>query len=370
MQILFWGILLCSLSLRSQDYTKQFEAFKESVEAKNADALKSFISVDMAIPPMISKEQLNPTILERILSDVFQRMESVSFVESKPNEIVVFYDFKDEDTKDRQSSIMLDAEGKIKEIKIIEDLIRETREQRQGKNAEQPIADALTKKYPPEKIEFTTADNRVVVGNLYHIGADRPAILLCHQAEYNKYEYADIAPKLNEMGFNALAVDLSGGGTFAAHHNETVAKGTDLGNAIENRRLIFERVKQEMSTAFDYLDKRYNQNVIIWGSSFSANYAIAITARLDNAKAAISFSGLAKGLTSVLSTFEKPLFMTSSKEEVPRVTALMEGIPTKENIVHFIPESKGGHGSSVLWNGQPYQEEYWTALKAFLNTLK
>ena len=61
--------------------------------------------------------------------------------------------------------------------------------------------------------------------------------------------------------------------------------------------------------------------------------------------------------------------MTSSKEESPIVTTLLKG-RTKDNIEHFVPGSDGGHGSSVLWNGQPYATEYWTAVKAFLSKTK
>jgi len=364
-RILILVVFISPLILTAQDYTKQFEALKQSIEAKNVDALKPFISLEMAIPSLITKEQLTPALLERVLKDVFGRISSVSLKDSENGEMTVFYDFIDEDTEDRKSSILFDSDGKIKEIKIIAALIKEEREKTESKDAEQPIADEFTKKYPAKKVEFTTSDNRIVVGNLYEIGLNKPIILLGHQAGSNKYEYADIAPKLNAMGYNALAIDLTGGGTFAAHNNETLDRGTDVKN---DRRLIQRRTRQEMNAAVDYLYKKYNQKVIVWGSSLSANFAIIVAARNENAKAAISFSGLAGGLTEVLAKFEKPLFITSSKEEVPRVKVLLKD-NLKENITHFISKSEGGHGSMVLWNGQPYAEEYWVAVKSFLNNI-
>ena len=213
--------------------------------------------------------------------------------------MIIFYDFVDEDVKDRTSSVLFDSDGKIREIKIIMDLIREAQARKQSEKAEQPIADEYTKKYSSQKIEFATTDGRAVVGDLYDIGKNKPVILLCHQSGYNKYEYADIAPKLNNMGFNALAVDLTGGGAFAAHNNETVDKGTPIGSSAKDRQLIFDRVKEEINTAVNYLHERYNQKVIIWGSSFSANYAISIASKNNNAKGAISFSGLADGLAEI-----------------------------------------------------------------------
>ena len=355
------------LAIKAQDYTKQFEALKQSIETQNVEALKPFISSEMDIPSLITKEQLTPAILERVLIDVFKSIKSVSIKESKPNEIIVFYDFKDENTKDRTSSILLDTQGKIKDIKIIAALIKEEREKTEGKDAEQPIADKFTKKYLAKKIEFTTPDDRIVVGNLYDIGVNKPIILLGHQVGTNKYEYADIAPKLNAMGFNSLAIDLTGGGIFAAHNNETLDRGTDVSN---DGQLTQRRTAQEMNAAVDYLHKKYNQKVIVWGSSLSANFAFIVAARNENVKAVISFSGLANQLSRVLPQIEIPIFMTSSREEVSRVVTLLKDLPQKKDLVHFVPKSEGDHGSKVLWNGQPYAEEYWVAVKAFLNKIK
>lgn len=363
-------VFICSTSMKAQEYKEQFEAFKQSVKANNGTALKPFISSEIGFPPFIPKERLSPELLERVFSDVFKEINSVELEAYKKNEIVVFYDFVDSKTKDRASSVLLDSEGKIKDIKIVGDLIREAQERKLGKDAEQPIADEYTKKYPSTKVEFKTSENRIVVGELYDIGIAKPIILLCHQLGNNKYEYADIAPKLNDMGFNALAVDLTGGGVFAAHNNETIDRDTSTTNPAEERQKMVGKVRSELDATINYLNKRYNQKVIVWGSSYSANYAISLASKNDNVKAAISFSGLSGGLVPIVSKLEKPLFMTSSKEEAPQVKAILKEITPRENLVHFIPKGEGGHGSSVLWNEQPYAEEYWVAVKSFLNQLK
>ncbi len=252
-KVLILITFISSISVKAQDYSKQFEAFQKSIESKNIVDLQPFISSEMAIPPLFTKEQLTPELLERVLKDVFGRVSSVSMKDTQNGEIMVFYDFKDENTKDRTSSILLDSEGKIKEIKIIAALINEEREKTESKDAEQPIADEFTKKYLAKKVEFATSDNRIVVGNLYDIGLNKPVILLGHQAGSNKYEYADIAPKLNAMGYNALAIDLTGGGKFAAHDNETLNRGTDVSS---DRQRIQRRTGQEMNAAVDYLYKK------------------------------------------------------------------------------------------------------------------
>jgi len=95
-RILILVVFISPLILTAQDYTKQFEALKQSIEAKNVDALKPFISLEMAIPSLITKEQLTPALLERVLKDVFGRISSVSLKDSENGEMTVFYDFIDE----------------------------------------------------------------------------------------------------------------------------------------------------------------------------------------------------------------------------------------------------------------------------------
>jgi len=365
-----WSIfLILPVVLCAQDYTAQYEALKKSVAAKSGTALTPFISSTLEFPPYLPKERLSSALLERVFTDIFKEINTIELKESKTDEIIVAYDFVDPKITDRTSAILFDSEGRITRIKIVEDLIREAQERKLGKDAEQPIADEFTKKFPAKKIVFKTSDDRSVVGELYDIGNNKPVVLLCHQFGYNKYEYADIAPKLNAIGFNALAVDLTGGGTFAAHNNETVDIGkTDA--AASNQQVTLDRVKEEIKAAVNFLHKKYNTEVTLWGSSYSANYAISIAAKNEKVNAAISFSGLIPDLSNILSKFNKPVFMTSSKEEVLRVEAILRAVPSKNHVIHFIPKSEGDHGSSVLWNGQPYAEEYWAAVESFLNKIR
>ena len=97
------SIMCLSLSCFAQDYSKQFEVLKQSIEVKNGEALKPFISTEMAIPSFMTKEQLSPRLLEQIFADVFKRIQKVTLKKYKANEIVIFYDLKDENTKDRAS---------------------------------------------------------------------------------------------------------------------------------------------------------------------------------------------------------------------------------------------------------------------------
>ena len=51
--------------------------------------------------------------------------------------------------------------------------------------------------------------------------AIRSYYVLFHQAKYSRGEYFEVAPKLNKMGFNCLAVDLRSGGEINGIPNKT-----------------------------------------------------------------------------------------------------------------------------------------------------
>jgi hypothetical protein len=75
----------------------------------------------------------------------------------------------------------------------------------------------------PDKITFTSSDNVIITADLYIIyEKSAPFIILFHQARSSRGEYIEIAPRLNELGFNCMAVDQRSGGSM---------------NKIENQRL-------------------------------------------------------------------------------------------------------------------------------------
>ena len=234
-----------------------------------------------------------------------------------------------------------------------------------------PNPGELGDKYPPTSVDFKSKDDLEIHGNLYEIGKTEPVILLMHQAGYNRMEYADIAPKLNEMGFNCLAIDLRSGGTFDGEPNITSQRAKAKGLKPE-----FIDAQQDVNAAIDYVYKKYGQNVILWGSSYTSSLALLEGAQNDHVKAILSFSpgdyfkDAAPSLATVFTEIDKPFFVTSSKNEAKAIIALRSESRMQENQSQFIPVSSGYHGSRVLWEGQTGAEEYWTAVIDFLNKVK
>ena len=79
-----------------------------------------------------------------------------------------------------------------------------------------------------ETINFKADDGITVTADLYmEHESDAPFIILYHQAGYSRGEYREIAPKLNALGFNCMAVDQRSGdqvnGVINQTHKEALA---------------------------------------------------------------------------------------------------------------------------------------------------
>ncbi|MDE5423483.1 lysophospholipase [Ancylomarina sp. DW003] len=227
------------------------------------------------------------------------------------------------------------------------------------------------KKNCPEFIEFKSLDSLKVSAHLYQIDDSSPIILLCHQARFNKFEYAGIAERLNKMGYNCMAIDQRSGGPIGDKQNLTYLRGRKL-----NKSLDYIDAEPDIKAAILYLNKKFNSKVILWGSSYSSTLALYLAAEMDEVGAVLSFSpgnymADKKGdLTDVLADFKKPMFLTSSKFEAKAVTKLLAKHKLVGNQEQFIPEGNGHHGSRALWINQVGGEEYWLAVGLFLKQLK
>jgi len=226
------------------------------------------------------------------------------------------------------------------------------------------------KKDYPELVEFNSLDSLKISAHLYQIDDSSPVILLCHQARFNKFEYAGIAERINNMGFNCMAIDQRSGGPIGNKQNLTYLRAIKLGKAVD-----YIAAEPDMKAAILYLNKKFNSEVILWGSSYSSTLALYLAAEMDEVSAVLSFSpgnymADKKGsLVDVLSDFNKPMFLTSSKYEAKGVSKLLSKHELLKKQVQFIPEGNGHHGSRTLWINQDGGVEYWIAVALFLKEL-
>lgn len=231
------------------------------------------------------------------------------------------------------------------------------------------VIEKVVEEYPV-KVTFPSKDKLTVVANLYEKDSTAIPVVLCHQARFNKIEYVKIAPKLNELGFTCLAIDQRSGGNLLEWFNETYE------NALKDSMSTnFLDAVQDMESAVDYMYDKYNQPVVLWGSSYSSGLAIKVANGNEKVRAVVSFSpgeyyGDSYSLRDSIAGLNIPAFITSSKEEANEDLTKLISVLDSNLLTHFIPQSTGTHGSRALWETDPNNKEYWDAVKAFLAKIK
>lgn len=219
-----------------------------------------------------------------------------------------------------------------------------------------------------ETIEFESVDGLLITADVRCIDNFSPMILLFHQAHSSRGEYAEIAPKLNELGYNTMAVDQRSGFTNSGIDNETVKRARDEGYT----RSYFEAIKDVNSTIEYAVNTLGYEEVLTWGSSYSSAIVLARSyAYPDNIIGVLSFSpgeytrvddaSIGEGASKL----NIPVFITGKKAESAQLERLY-GLAPAEKKMLFIPEGEGIHGSKTLWESSVDHEEYWVAVTKFL----
>lgn len=344
---------------QAQDYNAQVDAIKNSFETKSIEPIRPYVSSELsfrAYPAAVT-----PQILAQVFTNL-PKLSSIEIKNSQEGEAEIKYEFLGLGV--RESKLFFDKEGKITKIELIDNLLREQEEaQAAAANMVQaPSPGQLGEKYQPQKVQFPSKDGLMITGNLYEVDSSKPVILLAHSGGGNKFEYADIAPKLNDKGFNALAIDQRSGGTFVGQENETFTLAKSKGLDTE-----FPDAEQDIEAAIAYLANKYDKKITLWGSSYSAALSLFIVQKgTEHLNGMILFSpgdylAPVKGsLEGRLTKIEIPFLITSTQQEAKIIgEVLLKGADLSDSQVQHIPSFAGFHGSVALWEGQEGAEEYW-----------
>ncbi len=237
------------------------------------------------------------------------------------------------------------------------------------------IINSVTFASDSHSISFRSADNLLITADSYspHSSSTTPVIVLFHQAGSSRGEYNEIAPELNKLGFNCIAVDLRSGEYSRGKDNETAIRA---GN--KNLVTSYADALPDVIAALKYARKQYsNGKVIAWGSSYSASLVLKVAGdkpELVDAVLAFSpgeyFSHLGKSKTWIRDAAQKiktPTFITSSKNEASDWSPIY-GVIDAANRHSFIPETAGKHGSKALWKKYADSQAYWDAVTVFLRS--
>jgi len=224
-----------------------------------------------------------------------------------------------------------------------------------------------------DTITFASQDGLNITADLYlpHAAPDTPLILLCHQANWSRGEYREIAPRLNALGFNCIAIDQRSGGRTQGVSNKTAQAAEKSG-----RDTAYVDAEQDMLAALAYARAQHAQgHVLLWGSSYSAALALRIAGEhpdlVDGVLAFAPgeyFESQGKSdrwITRSAAKIRVPAFVTSARNEATQWAGIYAAIRS-DGKTSFLPQTRGKHGSSALWTSQKDSHAYWAAVEAFL----
>lgn len=240
------------------------------------------------------------------------------------------------------------------------------------KEAPAKVAPAKAEKPAFKPLIFPSKDGLSLRADLYapHKDPQTPFIVLFHQAGWSRGEYRAIAPRLNRMGFNCMAVDQRSGGAINGVTNETAkrAKGSKLPTEYVD-------AKPDMEAALLYARKQLTKGPLLaWGSSYSAALVLQITGEHPNiADGVLAFAPgeyirtrgkhwIAKSAANIT----VPVFITSAKDEADNWKEIFEAIGSHRK-TSYLPKTKGNHGSRALWRKFKDSPGYWVAVTGFLD---
>jgi len=227
-----------------------------------------------------------------------------------------------------------------------------------------------------QSIKFPSKDGLELTADLYMAHDNSaPLIVLFHQARWSRGEYQEIAPKLNMLGFNCMAVDLRSGGEVNGVKNESFIRAQS-----EMKSTKYVDAYPDIEAAVSYAKEYYAEGkVIIWGSSYSSALVLKYTGdNVDMVDAVLSFSpgeyfskqGKSKTwISESASNITQPVFITSAKREKSSWSSIFAAIPSEQK-VSFLPSTPGNHGSRALWSKFGDSVYYWNEVEKFLNNLK
>ncbi len=222
-----------------------------------------------------------------------------------------------------------------------------------------------------KKISFASLDGLKISADLYYSKKrNKGFILLFHQAASSRGEYIQSAPLFVKRGYNLMAIDQRSGQAMGGVVNETAVRAVR-----KQKKTNYLSAEQDLIAAIKYVRKTIQpEKLILCGSSYSAALVLKISGQKKYPyHAVLAFSpGEYFASKNFISSYAKkitiPVWVTSSKSEIPRIKRLFQQIPSKKK-VFFAPQKVGIHGARALLPQTKGYRDYRQSLFAFLASL-
>lgn len=224
--------------------------------------------------------------------------------------------------------------------------------------------------FAQESVSFYTSDSLKITADLYLKDYQLPFIILLHQSGSSRGEYNSIAPKLLNLGYNCLAIDLRAGKKMNYVQNETALRAKS-----EHKPARFIDAELDIDAAILFVRKYNRKPVILFGSSYSASLALIIASRSKDVEAVVAFSPgeyfqPETRVKEKLAGLDKPIFAASSELEYDYVKDLLLEIPDTYKTIYRPSKGRGTHGAKALWDESENSKECWLQLAWFFGKLK
>lgn len=222
-------------------------------------------------------------------------------------------------------------------------------------------------------VTFKSPDGIAVTADVYAPNPPESAfIVLCHQAGWSRGEYKELAPWLNSLGYNCMAIDQRSGGKVNGVDNQTLLAALKAG-----KDTGYPAAEQDIVAAIKHAKKTYAKGkLVLWGSSYSSSLALVVAAKNPGlVDAVISASpgeyfgeyGLSKSwVREHAGKLAVPALVMGAANERQQEEEIFNAIADGRKEL-FVPASGGRHGSSALWQRNAGHEAYREAVAAFLS---
>ena len=216
-------------------------------------------------------------------------------------------------------------------------------------------------------VTFKSSDDITISVDFYETETEsKKWMIMCHQSEYSRGEYKEIARRMIKLNYNCLAIDMRSGGEVNYVPNETAIEARRLG---KNQSLLSCEI--DILSAIEYVLSREKNAE----SSFSASLVLKIAKERPDIKAVIAFSPgefftPQFSVKDIISGLDKPTYVGCTKTEYPYIKEMFSNVKP-QRVVLFRPEkAEGTHGAKTLWWESSTRNEYWLSLLFFLNSLQ
>jgi len=219
------------------------------------------------------------------------------------------------------------------------------------------------------EVSFKASDGLSISANLYLIDKNKPFILLFHQDASSKGEYIEIAPKLNKLGYNCLAVDLRAGGKINFIENQTAKRAQ-----IYSYSHKLTDAEQDIYAAIDFVKQYNHHQIILFGSSYSASLSLLVASKSNRVNAVIAFSPGEFFRPEIIvkdeiANLDIPLFAAATEFEYDNVKSILSEVSSNKKYLFKPSKGRGAHGAKALWDSNESSSEYWLNLSQFFRQL-